>query len=694
MNMITNDATSAINTFTIDIFSGITTFGHPSIRPEKMLLSSVLHAMLWIATPLMQDAIVKPAPRLTLPRPVANAPMVTINQNRVPAGRVVKQTLTLALDIVEAAWRAEGPGDPVVRILALAERDKTPQVPGPLLRGEVGTTVKLTLRNRSDSAVMMSGFRQSLAAGDDTLHLAAGATREITFTLDSVGTFFYWGVLKGLTNWRQRDWLDSQLNGAFVVDPRGTPASRKREQIWLVSEWFMSYPDRPFESVLVFNGKAWPHNERLTLPQGDSVHWRFINAAAIEHPMHLHGFYYRVTRRGGERADTAIAASMQPLQNVQVMPQGGTMSVSWIPTTPGNWVFHCHFASHVGDHVTLNGSPDPHLGHDVPAGAARGAAAAANHHDASGGHQMRGLVIGMHVTPARGYREPVVANRRTLRLLAQKRPRMLIGGQTGYGFVLQNGDSVPAKDAVQIPGPVLELKRGEPVRLVVKNNMDEPTGVHWHGLEIESFPDGVPGFSGIGSRIMPPIAPADSFVAEFTPPRSGTFPYHSHLHELRQIGSGMYGAIIVTDAPRDTTHDHVVVAGGGGLQVFSKDGPSFLLVNGRERPRPIRMTVGDTHRLRIVSIHADNILRFRLGTDTTVAQWTPIARDGADLPPALQGARAATVEMGPGETGDFTYVPARAGNMTLEVWMWPTGARVALPVIVSARSAQVAGKTP
>ena len=47
---------------------------------------------------------------------------------------------------------------------------------------------------------------------------------------------------------------------------------------------------------------------------------------------------------------------------------------------------------------------------------------------------------------------------------------------------------------------------------------------------------------------MPPIPPGQTFAAEFTPPRSGTFPYHSHLHEMRQIGSGMYGAIIVSDA--------------------------------------------------------------------------------------------------------------------------------------------------
>src|SRR5687767_6264949 len=361
--------------------------------------------MLWITTPLLQESVVKSLPRLPLPRPVANAPLAAVNQNLTPAGTLARKVLSLDLDILEAAFRPEGMNDPVVRILALAERGKAPQVPGPLLRAPVGTTVNLSVRNRSDTAVMMSGFRLSLKAEDDTLNVAPGATRTIRFTLDSAGSFFYWGVVKGLTDWRQREWLDSQLNGAFVVDPAGTPPGPARDRIFLVSEWFHDHPDRPFESALTFNGKAWPYNERFTLAQGDSVHWRFINAAAVEHPMHLHGFYFRVTSRGGERSDTAIAHERQPLQNMQVMQQGGTMSISWVPTTPGNWVFHCHFASHVGEHVTLHGSPDPHLVHgthdtaDLKKGATNG------HDDATGGHQMRGLVIGMHVTPAPGYRE-------------------------------------------------------------------------------------------------------------------------------------------------------------------------------------------------------------------------------------------------------------------------------------------------
>jgi manganese oxidase len=639
-----------------------------------------LHAALLVAAPLLQDALVASPPRVPLPRPVANAPMAAINQNVVSAGRLSNGTLTVALDVVEAAWQPEGPGDAVVRVLALAEVGKAPQVPGPLLRAPVGTTLQLTLRNRSDSAVMLSGFRPGLSAADDTVHLAAGASRELTVRLDAVGAFPYWGVLKGLTNFRQRDWLDSQLSGALVVDPAG--ASPSRERVWVVTEWFHGYPDRPFESVLVFNGKAWPHNQRLTLAQGDSVHWRFVNLAAIEHPLHLHGFYYRVERMGGERGDSAVPPAHQFLQNMQTVPIGGSMALSWVPTTPGNWVFHCHLASHVGETVTLHGSPDAHVVQQA------GASADTAHH-VKGGHEMRGLVIGMHVTPSPGYREPVVAERRTIRLLAQKKPNRLLGRQTAYGFVLQRGDSVPARDSVQIPGPVLELRRGEPVRLVVQNTMsDEHTGVHWHGLEIESYPDGVPNFSGMGSRIMPPIAPGDSFVAEFTPPRSGTFPYHSHLNELRQIGSGMYGALIVSDGPRDAAHDHIVVAGGGGVPVFHKEGPTFLLVNGRLNPRPIRMTVGETNRVRIVSIHSDEILKFRLGNDSTVARWTPLARDGADLPIALRRAEPATIAMGPGQTADFTFVPDRPGELQLEVWIATStgiGMRVAVPIVIEAK---------
>jgi FtsP/CotA-like multicopper oxidase with cupredoxin domain len=631
---------------------------------------------------LFQESMVPPAPRAPLPHPAANAPIAAVNNNRVAMGRLTGKTLVATLDIVEAAYQPEGEHDPVVRILAFAEPGKAPTVPGPMLRAPVGTTVRLTLHNRTDSALFMSGIRRSLRAEQDTVQLAPGATREVVFQIDRTGNYFYWAALKGIERSADRNWLDSQLNGAFIADSAGAPPPSANERVWVITEWFFPVPaTRTFESALTFNGKAWPYNEQLTFTQNDSVHFRVINAAGVEHPLHLHGFYFRVARSGGARADTAVPPSRQPLQNMRVVPIGGSISLAFVPTTPGNWVFHCHFASHIDEDVSLHDSPNAFVvqssggPHAMPA------------HDAPGGHTMRGLVIALHVTPAKGYREPAAADRRVINLLIQKRPNSFFGSQPAYGFLIQKDSVVPAKDSISIPGPVLELKRGQPVRIQVKNNLEEQSGVHWHGLEIESFPDGVPDFSGMGNKIMPPIPPGGTFAAEFTPPRSGTFPYHSHLHEMRQIASGMYGAIIVTDSPRDTTRDHVIVAGGGGLPVFYKQGPSMLLVNGSLTPDPIHMTVGDTNRLRIVSIHADEVLSFRFGSQVAVARWAPLARDGADLPPALRSLTPAAMRLGPGETADFIYVPREAGRMTMEVWI-TNGQRIELPIEIEPRATQ------
>src|ERR1041384_877257 len=95
-----------------------------------------------------QESVVPPPPRATLPRPVADAAIARVNDNRRPAGVLSKGTLTVSLDVVEAAYQPEGELDPVVRILAFAESGQGPSVPAPLLRAPVGTVVKLTVHNK------------------------------------------------------------------------------------------------------------------------------------------------------------------------------------------------------------------------------------------------------------------------------------------------------------------------------------------------------------------------------------------------------------------------------------------------------------------------------------------------------------------------------------------------------------------
>ena len=74
-----------------------------------------------------------------------------------------------------------------------------------------------------------------------------------------------------------------------------------------------------------------------------------------------------------------------------------------------------------------------------------------------------------------------------------------------------------------------------------------------------------------------------------------------------------------------------------------------------------------------------------------MARWTPLARDGADLPIALQKPALAQIEMGPGQTADFLFVPQHAGIFAVEVWIAPTGQRVVQPIVVEQRKPEHGG---
>ena len=86
-------------------------------------------------------------------------------------------------------------------------------------------------------------------------------------------------------------------------------------------------------------------------------------------------------------------------------------------------------------------------------------------------------------------------------------------------------------------------------------------------MELDSYYDGVHGFSGVGPRQTPIIAAGDHFVVRFTPPRAGTFIYHTHLHDHRQLSSGLYGAMVVVEPGEtfDEATDHVLVLGRSGI---------------------------------------------------------------------------------------------------------------------------------
>lgn len=92
-----------------------------------------------------------------------------------------------------------------------------------------------------------------------------------------------------------------------------------------------------------------------------------------------------------------------------------------------------------------------------------------------------------------------------------------------------------------IPGPLLRFTEGETVTLRVRNDMDEDTSLHWHGILLPAPMDGVPGVSFEG------IKPGETFVYDYGLKQTGTYWYHSHSGLQEQ--SGVFGPIIID--PRD-----------------------------------------------------------------------------------------------------------------------------------------------
>jgi FtsP/CotA-like multicopper oxidase with cupredoxin domain len=198
------------------------------------------------------------------------------------------------------------------------------------------------------------------------------------------------------------------------------------------------------------------------------------------------------------------------------------------------------------------------------------------------------------------------------------------------------------------------------VAVHITNQLDEGTSVHWHGIELESYYDGVPGWGGDGQKITPTIESGKSFDAVFAPPRAGTFMYHTHMNDLAQLSSGLYGALIVVPegATFDPDTDEVFVLGRNGKR---KDGE--LLLNGSTAPAPLEFHAGTRYRLRFIDILANNSIVINALQDGKPVEWIPIAKDGADLKPDQSIATPASLTIAPGETYDFALTPETSGKI-------------------------------
>lgn len=559
------------------------------------------------------------------------------NTNQHAAGILAQGKLTLELDIREGSLYPEDESGPSIQVFAFGERGKQLQVPGPMIRVPQDTEIHVTIHNLIARNVLIHGLHSHPGKNDDTLEVASGATRDVTFSTGAPGAYYYWATAGGDMVGGRPYKEDSQLHGAFIVDPPGTVAP---DRVFVIGTWRdRQLPQESFD-VPVINGKSWPYTERLEYRVGSEVRWVWLNPSGLVHPMHIHGSYFQVVNTGDAEHSDPVPPSRMRDVTTNFMAIGGTMTMLWKPVRTGRWLFHCHILTHI--------SPETSLFH---------------HEDMQGGMQhleppnhMTGLVMGITILARNashvGYKRP--DPQRNLEVLIAKdnsNPKKFTYSVRESGQVPQTGGG---------PGPTLVLTRNQTVAIHITNHLDEGTSVHWHGIELESYYDGVPGWGGDGQKVTPTIEPGKSFDAVFAPPRAGTFMYHTHMNDLAQLSSGLYGALIVVPegSTFDPDTDKVFVLGRNGKR---KDGE--LLLNGSTAPAALEFHAGIRYRLRFVDILANNSIVINARQDGNPVEWIPIAKDGADLKPEQSIATPASLTIAPGETYDFAFTPDKSGKI-------------------------------
>lgn len=220
------------------------------------------------------------------------------------------------------------------------------------------------------------------------------------------------------------------------------------------------------------------------------------------------------------------------------------------------------------------------------------------------------------------------------------------------------------------PGPLLQVAVGDRVIVHFKNELDEPTTVHWHGLRISAEMDGNP-------RIQNPVEPGTTFTYDFVVPDAGTFWYHPHIRANEQVEQGLYGPLIVHD-PADPVVDQEriiilddVLLSGDGFAPFMGTMPEMmrgrlgntLLINGHIATPIITPTTKQVERWRL--INSSNARTFSLSFPRGTLHKV-ISTDGGVFEESYKAQRL-QIAVGQRYDLEITHVPGYDMELTAHI---------------------------
>ncbi len=234
------------------------------------------------------------------------------------------------------------------------------QTPGPTIEAIEGDRVRIFVTNKlpEQTAVHWHGVR--LPNGMDGVSgltqkgIQPGETFKYEFTLKQHGTFMYHSHGDEMVQ------MGLGTMGFFIIHPKNPTGPKiDRDFAIFLNEWFVepgtATPNPNIMTdfnIFTFNSRAFPGTDPLVVKTGDRVRIRIGNVGQEEHPIHIHGFNFKVVATdGGDVPESA----QWPETTVLVAP-GQTRTIEFVADTPGDWAMHCHRRHH----------PMNAMGHDTP----------------------------------------------------------------------------------------------------------------------------------------------------------------------------------------------------------------------------------------------------------------------------------------------------------------------------------------
>ena len=297
--------------------------------------------------------------------PLAGAPQVVDvpEQNNQVTLRAVTSRL--------AVHPGDSMGGPVElpMVWAWQADDRTPSVPGPIIRTTEGEDIEVTLDNTDamhPHTVHFHGVRKTWENDGvpTTTGITVGPGEKHTYEIPAnvPGTHLYH------CHYQTHRHIDMGMYGIFRVDPEGyEPADQ--ELFMTLKDWDsrlnrqyagedVSYSPRDrHPDVFTINGRSAPrtlHPEDgspVIVSQGDTVRIHLANNGYMSHPMHTHNHRFRVVEKDGSQVPEA-AQYEQDIVNVA--PAERKTIEFEADADPGIYLMHCHKVSHA-----MNGNSYP-----------------------------------------------------------------------------------------------------------------------------------------------------------------------------------------------------------------------------------------------------------------------------------------------------------------------------------------------